>query len=494
MKTLTLILSFCLLGISLQAQDFFQIGDQWTYRDFQFAPPFLEGPYSYQLNVVGDTNIQGLEAVILQKNDLLASQVILRSDNQKVWIWRDSTFQLFVDFTLQAGDTLEYHVPYEQHYYEISCGSPPAQNDVFQAVIDSVSYINLNGFSLKQLHTSNVWDTLLFTNWILGTITEGIGSDQGFWGRSEVQCLAGYWGNFACYTDLQRGIYVADSLACHQDTNTLAYPNFMLETSFQWHEITLDVNGGNREDYFFTVGESVEIDGESWRPVCELSTNQINSVAREFFLRHDSLGRQLFYRHSLDSAARLLYDFNIGLGSVLDPDLYGVNVEPNTYVSGVDTLYVNGRPIRYFELNDNPWGAGIYEGFGSSKGLFFGTGSCLCYDNVHSMQLNGQTLFALPSDTMPQNCESFLVSNEAELSDAFAISQMGSMIEIRTAAQNAQSYQVELLNLQAQSITQKTAPPHQIFRLSTQAFPAGVYLLQIRQGQAVLNRKILVGD
>ncbi len=494
MKTRYLLCIFCLMSLSLSAQTFFQIGDQWTYRDFQFAPPYIEGPYSYQLNIIGDTTIQGTNAVIMQRDDQTASQVILYSDSQKVWIWRDNAFKLFADFMLQAGDTMEYHVPYEQHFYEISCGGPPDQNEVYRAVIDSVSFLNMNGYYLKQLHTTNVWDSLLAENWILGTITEGIGSDQGFWGRSEVQCTAGFGGNFACYADIQRGLYVADTVVCFQDSSALAYPSFLMEDGFQWHEMRMDVNAANRQDYFYTMGEAVEIDGESWRPVCELISNQSNAAAREFYLRHDSLNRQLFYRHSLDSAARLLYDFNIGLGSVLDPSLYGVNVEPNTWVSAVDTFYVDGQPLRYFELNGNPWGTGIYEGFGSSRGLFFGTGSCLCYDQVLSMQIDGQPLFGFPNDSMPQNCESFLVSNESDLSREFVISQMGGFLEVRAASQNAQPYQIELYNLQGQSLVIKPTVTEQVLRLSTQAFPAGVYLLQIRRGQDVLNRKILVRE
>ncbi|MEL7533955.1 MAG: T9SS type A sorting domain-containing protein [Bacteroidota bacterium] len=492
MKTLSISLLLGVLTLSVQAQDFYQQGDHWTYRDFQFAPPWLEGPYSSQIEVVGDTNLQGLNAVMLQINQEIASQVILRSDSQKVWIWRDNAFRLFVDFSLNAGDSMQYYVPYVQNFYEISCGSTPMQNERFQVVIDSVSFLDMNGFSLKQLHTSYVLDTSLHSNWILGTITEGIGSDQGFWGRSETQCLSGFWGNFACYSDLQRGLYIEDTVACFGDTTALPYPAFMLGTDFQWHEINRDINEPNRTDIFYTVGDPVSIDGEIWNPVCQLYTNPFDTVAREFFLRHDSLARQLYYRHSIDSSARILYDYKLSVGSVLDPALYGVYIEPNSYVSAIDTLYFDGRPIRYFELNGDPFGAGLYEGFGSSRGLFFGVGACLCIDNVHSMQIDGQALFDFPTEPMPSNCASFLLSNEADLSKTFSIIQMEDLLEIRTAAQNAQSYQVQMFNLQGQLLSKTTVNPTQAFRLSTAAFPAGVYLLQIKQGQAILNRKILI--
>jgi len=492
MKAISIISLSLLLFIQTQAQDFFQVGDQWTYSAFQLAPPWMQSPSTFRVAVDRDTIVQGKNAVIVKLGDIFNSQIIVRSDSQKLWIWRDNDFRLFADYTLGTGDTMEYYVPYAQFHYDISCGLSPSQNDRFRAVIDSVSFLDMNGFSLKQMHMSSVLDTSLASQWELGTITEGLGSDQGLWGRSLTQCLSGFWGEFACYFDIQRGVYVQDSLLCYGDTTTLPYPAFMLSSGFQWHEIDRVINEPNRSDIFYSVGDPLELDGEIWNPVCELYTSPFDTVAREFFVRHDSLARQLYYRHSIDSSARLLYDYNLSIGSVLDPNLYGVHVEPNTWVSAIDTLYHNGRPVRYFQFNGDPFGAGLYEGFGSDKGLFFGIGGCFCIASYITVQIDGQGIFDFPSLPLPQNCESFLVSNESDLSDLFSIIQSQEQIEIRAASQNAQPTQIQLFNLQGQSVYRDTQLKQAVSNISTQAFPEGVYLLKISQGQQVLNRKILL--
>lgn len=217
MRNLLLVFGALLFAGLVSGQNFAPLNAEWHFQSYSTSPH--EKDY-FKVRAVGDTVLEGKNAVVLEykrREELIPqAEVILYEDSNRVYFYEDGDFKLLYDFNLNAGDTLKFSVPVDMGYYDFTCGEWPDSATSYSVVIDSVSLETIDGQMLKTLFTSPVeFDE---PRWLLGQITEKIGSYNGLFGSSELQCLGGFPGNFRCYNDSEV-FYKAVSVDCDEITS-----------------------------------------------------------------------------------------------------------------------------------------------------------------------------------------------------------------------------------------------------------------------------------
>ncbi|MEL6843246.1 MAG: hypothetical protein AAFP02_08525, partial [Bacteroidota bacterium] len=216
MKILQFIfLIICLSWAPLKAQ--WSVGTNWIYADYSLVPPFVGVPPIFEVSVIWDSSSTDYQYFRIKRDttsQMGSSEVELRYGLDKLWFWADSSYRLLYDFTLAAGDTMRFEIPQQSIHYDLGCGDTSVNGKQYAVLVDSVSVLDVFGVSLKQLHTSILPDSIVGNGWALGTITERLGSEWGFFGFSETQCLGGYTGALCSYQDSEIGTYFPNGERC----------------------------------------------------------------------------------------------------------------------------------------------------------------------------------------------------------------------------------------------------------------------------------------
>lgn len=213
-------------------------------------------------NSIGDTvlntvNCKLLESVHVNSSGqvTLVDTLIMYSDNGRVYHYRNGSFYLLYDFSINAGDSWQTIAPYPSPF--TGSGNPP--DTIVEVVVDSVSTITISGITKKVMYVhsdSNDW-------YFLNPIIEDIGSAGGFfpyiydWLDFEIPLLR-------CYSD---------SLL-HYETGIISQCDTILNS--------VDEFGGDNfaEVVLYPI------------PVNELLNFQFNSSVKiESFLLYDKVGR-----------------------------------------------------------------------------------------------------------------------------------------------------------------------------------------------------------
>ncbi|TVR84701.1 MAG: T9SS C-terminal target domain-containing protein, partial [Chitinophagaceae bacterium] len=135
-----------------------------------------------------------------------AAEVIIHEENDKIYFYENNEFKLLFDYSISIGDTLEYFLPSNAHFFEVGCGGLPSQPDtIYYALIIDIDTLQIADNELLEFHTETVvpeeYDHHSYSLWDLGVFTKYLGSNRGLFGMSVNQCLAGYLGFLRCYED-----------------------------------------------------------------------------------------------------------------------------------------------------------------------------------------------------------------------------------------------------------------------------------------------------
>jgi hypothetical protein len=194
MKKILFIISFLLLTIIADCQNWAPIGAKWTYTQ-TFASSFAKD--TIVIKSIGDTIIQGKNCKILKKSDVVCDdrpfKEYMYSDSGKVFFYDDlkNRFQMLYNFNAQVGDT----------YTVFPAISPfdSIGNDSIVINVDSISTTIINSITLKKLfvHRSNLgeWPCLG------GIIIENIGDLFYMFPWISGLCDINFAGPLRCYED-----------------------------------------------------------------------------------------------------------------------------------------------------------------------------------------------------------------------------------------------------------------------------------------------------
>jgi hypothetical protein len=205
-KIITLLAILLFLGSNLNAQNFAPLNAKWYFQDYSINSNELVS--FYKASVDRDTIIENRYTTILSLTidsiSISQADILINEQGNKVYFYEDGVFKLLFDFNLNVGDTLVFNFPKNCQYYDITCGYIPKDSITqFSKVrIDSISQEIIGSEYLDVFHTSIVESsTNEYSNWHLNQIIERIGSLNGIFGHSAMQCLGGNWGHFRCYSD-----------------------------------------------------------------------------------------------------------------------------------------------------------------------------------------------------------------------------------------------------------------------------------------------------
>lgn len=193
-------------ALTAWSQDFAPLNAKWHYENFCHMPPWHGSCGYFTVEVVRDTVVNGLAASVLENRNMGAiipeAEVIIREDGDRVYFFENGQLKLLYDFNLNAGDTMTFSIPHNSIYYDFSCGFFPDTSLTARVLVTSTNLTEVDGQLLKVLNTSPI-----FTeggdhfNWVLGSVSQRIGSSGGLFGFSETQCLGGFSGHLRCYSD-----------------------------------------------------------------------------------------------------------------------------------------------------------------------------------------------------------------------------------------------------------------------------------------------------
>lgn len=148
-KTLFLLLLCCAAHLNAQSE-FAPLGATWYY-DYSWGFPWILN-YA-KAEVVEELTIQGKLCKRIVSHDhtggegwgcsFYAPELLLHEEGGKVYAYHSGDFYLMYDFNAVAGDSWVIHNP------------PLSLQDSLVVVVDSVSFIILNGHTLKVQHVSN---------------------------------------------------------------------------------------------------------------------------------------------------------------------------------------------------------------------------------------------------------------------------------------------------------------------------------------------------
>jgi hypothetical protein len=206
MRKHQLIILLLLLSISpfLKAQEFAPVGAKW-YFDYGQNTCLNNFCSYFTIESVKDTFINNISAKVLRATLYEPGDTtdwgteIVYSDSDRVYHLNKNTDQFYTlfDFSASPGDTIivrnDTFNGYLFEKLKIFNG--------FAIIIDSVSTIDISGFTLRVLHTSSIEPENTLNNWqFYGKIIERIGDIGLFFGRPSVIPLA-YPGPLRCYQD-----------------------------------------------------------------------------------------------------------------------------------------------------------------------------------------------------------------------------------------------------------------------------------------------------
>ena len=219
-------LFFCLLvirGPSLQAQqEFAPIGAKWQFEEANctvWGPGDVIG--TIVVEVMRDSVVLGYDAKVLEINyinecngNTEPQTVIVRQSGEQIFHFLNNEFYLLYDFSAQAGDTIWHQTASFEHKDPLN--KVFDENfEQFCSIVDSVSFVEINGEVLKQQYLSpctiaeNHYSLAAFDKGGWGVIpnvaVEKIGALGGLFGQRSLQ----YIGSDITYLHLN----------CYEDAN-----------------------------------------------------------------------------------------------------------------------------------------------------------------------------------------------------------------------------------------------------------------------------------
>lgn len=129
-------------------------------------------------NSIGDTVLNSIDCKLLESVHVnssgqitLLDTLIMYSDSGRVYHYRNGSFYLLYDFSLNAGDSWQTIAPYPSPF--TGSGNPP--DTIVEVVVDSVSTITISGISKKVMYVHSDSNDWYFWN----PVIEDIGSAGG---------------------------------------------------------------------------------------------------------------------------------------------------------------------------------------------------------------------------------------------------------------------------------------------------------------------------
>lgn len=221
MRSLVMIFFVSYLSHVSYSQNFAPIGAKWKIapsHEVSWHPLY---PY-YFFNVDRDTLIEGRRVSVLEVEEgninVTSLKAYVYEESGRVYFYEDGEFMLVFDFNLSPGDTLFFRVP---RTWNTEPEELPVADTIYRAIVDSVDYVEVDGVTLKRLHTSTTPESIGIEV-ELGIVTERFGSEFGMFGKYGFYTAKTFNRIFLCYEDSLVNYAIGDVACDYPDNNIFA--------------------------------------------------------------------------------------------------------------------------------------------------------------------------------------------------------------------------------------------------------------------------------
>lgn len=197
------------------AQNWETIGSKWYYSEWQY--PFRN--FS-TIEVIGDTILNGQDCQIIAGSctcGIISPKYMYEDSNRVYWYDEYSlSFHLLYDFNKTEGESWDL----------VFIRGETRELDTAQIMVDSISYLSINGDTLSVQHTR------ASTGWIwLGKVIEGIGSEMCMFPQNGL--CGPPSGPIRCFENMITGTYhFQDDIPCDTIINVVSTDELIDQEEF----------------------------------------------------------------------------------------------------------------------------------------------------------------------------------------------------------------------------------------------------------------------
>ncbi|MFT4533454.1 MAG: hypothetical protein ACJA1A_001132 [Saprospiraceae bacterium] len=259
---------------------YFQDGSQWFFGKWGLPLTSEIAQIIIEKDTITNSGyFQIMEILDEDENSLEDSQVLLTSEDNRVYFIENSNLKLLFDFSynLEIGDTATYYLPENANLYDISSngGIEPIINPYRHVISGIDTVISSTGQELRRWQVDPIVrevDGEPIGNWVT-EIIEGVGPTGGFMRRGLAQLLSGEPESFRCffsnqfnYTEISEGECdgLSDGLISIEPAITISpnpgYDYFQIKTEVPYKLVSVfDIHGQLVKT--FQPGEDANLNG-----------------------------------------------------------------------------------------------------------------------------------------------------------------------------------------------------------------------------------------
>jgi len=214
-------------------QEWAPTGAKWYYNALNYCGGSGEDCGYISITSVADTIVKNINAKLLKveyfETGLPYSfeYEIMYGDSARVYHFKNDTFYVLYDFTVQAGDTVVVWDTTYNGYWEVAWGDDTI--NCFKYIVDSIGTTIIDGQTLRIIYPS--YD-VFFCGWeMYGDIVERIGETSMMFGKPTIT-IPEYGGGLRCYEDsiifykpYDKDCDYTTSLQEHTENEIKIYPN-----------------------------------------------------------------------------------------------------------------------------------------------------------------------------------------------------------------------------------------------------------------------------
>lgn len=236
----SIIICIIILGgaISSKCQEWYQIGAEW-YFNYEVLLQYPAHGY-IKYSVEKDTLLESHFAKLIVRTRYSfidgsisdTDSLYVREENEQIFLWNGTNYNLMYDFSLNIGDTLEVDVVQRE------CDS------ISPIVVDSITSLEIDNIILEVQHLS--YSYLINSQYETTTksIIEYIGQIEDFLFQPACGIDVNGWGNnlLRCYSD--------NDISYKSDWWTLQYPNAPCDTTINGANWVESIHENNKFSIF----------------------------------------------------------------------------------------------------------------------------------------------------------------------------------------------------------------------------------------------------
>ena len=285
--------------------------------------------------------------------------------------------------------------------------------------------------------------------------------------------------------------------------STMAFSQNYLHESASWNESTVGcppIGLCYYEDYTITLGENIVIDGKTYYRTLRKGTETVEDWVNNVIVAVNDIDDELepireedgkIYRYRFSSEEEiLLHDFNLEIGDTAISTCFDAQI-----VDSIETVWMGNIQRKKFYFQNNSSNT-LYEGIGSSKGLFKTPCNAIGIESGSRLKCYGQEGYVIQIDP-DSDCEITVdVENIENENVAFKVlpNPFDAAFDLQFSEGNERPEAIRVINLQGIEFYRSVAVDSGLTqKINLNDAAAGIYLVQVYYSDRVVSQKVIKG-